>query len=1037
MGLPSLSVRRPVAVLMGLLALLLFGLWSLPRIDIDLLPRIDPPAISVITYYPGANARDVESDVTKVIEDRLSIVSNLDRITSISKDSLSVVTCRFKWGTDLGEAANDVREKLDIAKFYLPKEIENPLLFKFSSANFPVLFLSVEATESYRALYQIVDKQIATVLKRIPGVGAVIIRGGMERQINVDVDNERLAAYGLSLQDLGRALAAENLDMPAGDVKIGKRAVPVRVPGRFRSPDEVGAVPVALRGGRVVYLRDVARVSDAFKEPFEKIYTNGRTGMLLMIQKQSGANTVNVVRQIQRTLPEIERNLPADVKLGTIMDSAEDILTMVNNLKASLYLGGILVVVVTVVFLRRLRPSLVVAVTIPFSLIVTFFAMYLIGFTLNLISIMSLTIAIGMVVDNAIVVLENITRHLEEKGDSPAVAAVEGAGEVGLAVTASTLTTVAVFLPLVFLGGIAGIMFRQLGVLVTLTLTASLLVSLTLTPMAASRLLRTHRPGRGPLGRVLGLSDAALKLLDQVYARGLGWMLRHRVITLAVAAVLLAVGVGAARHVGSEFLPQTDSGEIEVDVELPVDVRIEESTWVAERLMEIFYQEVPEVRALYAVTGQSRQGVATAVGFEEGNYVVRIGAKLVDKTQRSRSVTEIAERLRARYREIPDIEKMSVRTVSAATKIFFGGGSKPLVVEVLGNDLDRVSRAARQILERIKGIPGVRDASLSLKPSKTEWLVRVDREKAARMGLPLALIARDVRTALFGTDFTKFRDAGDDYDIFVRLRPQDRADRAAVEAIRIRTPAGGMVRLGQIARVEEGVIPLQIDRKNQQRLVSVSADLVGRSLGDATADVERVLSTIDLPEGVSVQFGGDVKEKAEAFRDLAQLLALGMVLVFMVMAAQFESLVVPFVIFFSVPFALSGAFLALAATRTPLSLMSFIGVIMLVGIVVNNAIVLVDYAIQLRARGLGLREALVESGRTRLRPVLMTTLTTVFGMLPMALSRQTGHEMWNPLGIAVIGGLLLSTFVTLGVVPVMGSILMGRAKVRGVGTVGR
>ncbi|WP_025321268.1 efflux RND transporter permease subunit [Deferrisoma camini] len=1030
MNLPSLSVRRPVAVLMGLLALLLFGLWSLPRLDIDLLPRIDPPAISVITYYPGANARDVESNVTKVIEDRLSIVSNLDRITSISKDSLSVVTCTFKWGSDLGEAANDVREKLDIAKFYLPKDIENPLLFKFSSANFPILFLSVEATESYRALYQIVDKQIATVLKRIPGVGAVIIRGGLEREIRVEVDNDRLAAYGLSLDDLGQALKRENLDMPAGEVKIGKRAVPVRVPGRFRSPRELAAVPVAVRRGRVVRLGDVARVDDAFKDKYEEIFTNGRTGILLMIQKQSGANTVNVVREIRRRLPEIERNLPADVKLGTIMDSAEDIENMVNNLKSSLYLGGLLVVVVTFVFLRRLRPSLVVALTIPFSMIVTFFAMYLFGFTLNLISIMSLTIAIGMVVDNAIVVLENITRHLEEGEASPARAAVDGASEVGLAVSASTLTTIAVFLPLVFLGGIAGILFKQLGFLVTLTLLASLLVSLTLTPMAASKLLKPQAGRRGLTGALFRATEAVLDGLERAYAGLLGWMLRHRAATLVVAAGVLALGVGAARRTGSEFMPQTDTGEIEVNAELPVDVRIEEATRVVERLMKIFYEEVPEVRALYALTGQSRQGIATAVGFEEGNQVVRIGAKLVDRSERQRSVTEIAEALRRRYRQVPDIEKLSVRTVGAAQKIFFGAGAKPLVVEVLGNDWERLRSTAGTILEKMRRVPGVRDASWSLKPVKTEWLVEVDREKAGRLGLPLAVLARDVRTAVFGTDYTQFRDAGDDYDITVRLRPQDRAGRAELEDLRLKTLTGRMVRLKDVARITEGEIPLQIDRKNQQRMISVSADVVGRSLGEVTADLEKVLAGMDLPEGITVRFGGDVKEKADAFRDLLQLLALGMVLVFMVMAAQFESLVVPFVIFFSVPFALTGAFLGLAATGTPLSLMSFIGIIMLVGIVVNNAIVLVDYAIQLRARGLELKEALLRAGRTRLRPVLMTTLTTAFGMLPMALSRQTGHEMWNPLGIAVIGGLLVSTLVTLGIVPVMGSLLMGRAKVR-------
>ncbi len=613
---------------------------------------------------------------------------------------------------------------------------------------------------------------------------------------------------------------------------------------------------------------------------------------------------------------------------------------------------------------------------------------------------------------------ENITRHLDEGAASPADAAVRGASEVALAVSASTLTTVAVFLPLVFLGGIAGILFGQLGILVTLTLLASLLISLTLTPMAAAKFLRPARAR--PPGR-----------LEHAYGRALGWMLGHRGLTLAAAGSLLALGVGAARGVGSEFMPLTDSGELEINAELPADARLEETAAVAAELARLFQEAVPEARSTYAVVGQSRQGIATAVGFEEGNHVIRFGAELSDKGERARSVAEVAEDLRGRFREVPGVEKLSVRTVAAAQKIFFGAGAKPLVVEVLGGDPEGVAEGGRRVLEAVRGVAGVRDPALSLRPSKAEWQVRVDRERAARLGLPVAAIAREVRAALFGAEATRYRDAGDDYDVFLRLRPEDRRDPADLEALRLRAPGGVGVRLGDVATVTADEVPLQIDRKNQQRVATVAADLAGRSLGEAVADVERALAGLGLPEGLTVQFGGDAREKAEAFRDLLGLLALGAVLVFMVMAAQFESLVIPFVIFFSVPFALAGAFLALAATGTPLSLMSFIGVIMLVGVVVNNAIVLVDYAIQLRSRGLALAAALVEAGRARLRPVLMTTLTTVFGLLPMAVSRQTGHEMWNPLAIAVIGGLVLSTFVTLGVVPVMGSLLMGRAKVRG------
>ncbi len=692
-------------------------------------------------------------------------------------------------------------------------------------------------------------------------------------------------------------------------------------------------------------------------------------------------------------------------------------------------LGGLLVVLITFIFLRRGRSSLIISLTIPFSLVISFVFLYLFGYTINIMSLMSLAIAIGMVVDNAIVVLENITHHLEV-GSRVEEASVVGAQEVGLAISVSTLTTVVVFAPMVFVGGIVGVLFKQLAFVVAITLLASLFTSLTLTPMLSSVLLRGQglvERVHGRWGKWLARSDEYFKALEAFYRRVLNWALTRRRQVLVATGVVLLVSLGTGKlWVGTEFFPDVDSGEIQINLHLPEGTRLEKTAQVAEEVMAIFDKEVPEREHYYAMVGQSREGVDSALGFEEGTNIAQVGAKLISKEDRKRSVKEIAQTLRGRFAEIPGIVRTSVRDIGAVQKIFFGGGGKKISLEILGYDLTVLNHIAQEVKDLVAQISGTVDITVSRREPRPELWIKVDRQKASSLGLNMATITQTLRTNLFGSDPTQFRDAGEDYDIFLRLREEDRVNIEDIREVPIASPSGTMIRLKNVADVVESEGLVQIERKNRQRMLKVEADLQGRSLGAVTRDIKERLKTLSLPPGTTIEFGGDVEEQRKAFRDLSLMLLLGIALVYMVMASQFESLRQPLVIMGSVPFAFVGVIWSLLVTGTNLNVASFIGLIMLMGIVVNNAIVLVDYTNLLRGNGLPLAEAIGTAGARRLRPVLMTTLTTIFGLLPMAMSNQEGAETWNPLGITVIGGLLVSSIVTLIIIPVLYSLVEER-----------
>lgn len=1022
MKLPEFGVRRPVTTMMVFLATVVLGLVSLRMLSVDLLPKIEPPAISVITVYPGATASDVEDKVTRHLENQLSIISNLDTITSISAEGQSIVTCQFEWGTDLDEAANDIRERIDFAKRLLPEDAEEPMLFKFSTANIPVLFVGFTAQENYPRLYQFVDRFVADRLKTVPGVGAVQVLGGLQRQIQVRLQREKLEAYGLSPSQVAQAISSSHLDLPGGRLEVGRTEYLIRVLGEVREPRELEGVVVGIKNGAPVYLRDVAEVVDTHKEQKMFVRVNGRPAVMLMVQKQSGANTVAVTRRVKERLKELEAFFPEDVRYTIMMDSGRDILVSVRNLSQTLWWALITVSAVVLFFLHRTVASLIVVLTIPFSLIASLIFLYLFGMTINVISLSSLVIAMGMVVDNAIVVLDNIMRKRHE-GLLPEEAAIEGASEVGLAITASSLTTIAIFVPLIFTKGITGIMFRDMALVVTVTIMASLLTALTVTPMLASRLLGQGNPQWGKA--IVAWAERVMQGLEGAY----GWLLDRALgrpkLTVVIAFCLLLAVLPLYTMIGSEFLPEEDRSYVGIDVELPVGTRVEETDGLIRRIEAIVRQEVPELKTIFSRCGSEEESFARAFGSKMGSHIGHVGLTLVDKELRHRSAQEIAQGLRERISRLPGILRLNVGIEQPLGRMLFGGG-KALTLELMGSDLEQLYQYALKVKERIERIPGAVDVSVDFDPRRPEVHITLDRERLSGLGLSIEAVARTVRSLFYGYEAAQFLEGGNEYQIFLQLPRQQRTSLKDLEDLPLRLPSGGYTTLGNIGRIEVGRGPVEIYHKDQMRTIRVEANVRGRPMGDVARDVEEALRELGSPEGITVQWGGQVKEQQKAFRDLMMLFFLGVVLVYMVMASQFESLRHPFLIMFSVPFLFIGVFLALLLGGATISLVSLIGVVMLVGIVVNNGIVLVDYANLLRRKGLGLLEALRVTGRRRLRPVLMTALTTMGGVFPMIITRGEGSEAWRPLGLTVFGGLFSSTLITLLIVPVLYYLLERR-----------
>ncbi|KAA6344069.1 Multidrug resistance protein MdtC [termite gut metagenome] len=1023
MSLYEGAVKKPIMTSLCFAAVVIFGLFSLSKLPVDLLPDIETNTIMVMTAYPGASASDIENNVTRPLENVLNSVSNLKHITSSSSENISLITLEFEFGYDIDVLTNDVRDKLDMVSSAMPDEAETPIIFKFSTDMIPILLLSVQAEESQAALYKILDDNVVNPLARIPGVGTVSIAGAPKREIQVYCDPNKLEAYNLTIETISSILGAENRNIPGGNFDIGNETYALRVQGEFKDPKQMENIVVGSRNNANIYLRDVARVVDTVEERAQEAYTNGKRGAMIIVQKQSGANSVNIAKQVLSSLPKLQKALPSDVRLGIIMDTSDNILRTIDSLTETVLFALLFVVIVVFLFLGRWRATVIICITIPLSLIASFIYLAITGNSLNIISLSSLSIAIGMVVDDAIVVLENVTTHIE-RGSEPKQAAVHGTNEVAISVTASTLTMFAVFFPLTMITGMTGVLFKQLGWMMCIIMFISLVVSLTLTPVLCSQLLRLQKRQSKAFLMFYAPIQKALDGLDKGYARLLGWAVHHRIVVVIGCAGFFILSLFCARSISTEFFPTQDSGSITANLELPIGTRKEVAQELASKLTEEWRRKYPEIQVCNYRVGQASSDNIFAAMQSNGSHIISFNIRLSNPDERERSMMVIGSAMREDLKAYPEFSK--IRVVVGGGGMGGMGGQTAADFEVYGYDMAATDQVAADLKQELFKVKGVAEVNISRGDYQPEYQVDFDREKLAIHDLNLSTAGTFLRNRINGAIASRYREDGEEYDIKVRYSPEYRTSLEHIENILVYNNRGESIRIKELGTVVERFAPPTIERKDRERIVTVSAVIADDgALGDVAEAGKTIINAMELPSGIGIQISGSYEDQQDAFSDLAVLALLIVVLVFIVMAAQFESLTYPFIIMFSIPFAVSGVLMALFFTHTTLSVMSLLGAIMLIGIVVKNGIVLVDYIILCRDRGQAIINAVITAGKSRLRPVLMTTMTTILGMIPMAVGGGQGSEMWSPMGIAVIGGLSISTILTLILVPVLYCMFAG------------
>ncbi len=1032
MSLYSSAVKKPVTTALIFVGLAVIGMFSFSRLSVDLFPEIEANALTVITAYPGASASDIETNVTRPIEDVLNSAENLKKITSQSKDNMSLVTLEFNYGTDIDIATNDVRDKIDMVKSNLPDEVSNPIIFKFSMDMIPVVIYSATAKESVNSLYKILDEKVANPLNRVSGVGAVTIAGAPQRQVQVNVSPAKLEAYNLTVEQIANTIQMENMNVPAGSFDVGSQTYALRIESEFKSSDQLLDIVVGNRGGANIFLRDVATVNDTIQARIQETYTNGVKGATIVVQKQSGANTVSIAKKIGEEIPKLQKTLPPDVELSLIMDTSTFIEDSIGNLTETILLAIVFVIIVVVFFLGRWRATFVVIIAIPISLIVSFIYLMVTGGTLNIISLSSLSIAIGMVVDDAIVVLENITNHIE-RGSMPKEAAVYATNEVGIAVMASTLTIVAVFFPLTMVTGLAGVMFGQLGWMVTIMIVTSLVVALSLTPMLCSQLLRqTHTQGK-LFDKLYAPIKNMLDKLDHFYSRIVNKAVRNRWKTLGLTFLLfIAIMIPAMQFIKFDFMPASDNSMIAASVYLPTGTRMEVSRATAMKIDSILEKNYSEIRVRSFSVGQADENNTYAAMQENSTNLISYRLRCKDLEDRGRTIYEISDALRKDLANMPELYKFVVTPGGGGGGM--GTGASTVDVEIYGFDLDVTDRIANEMKRRLSNVEGLRDLIFSRQDYRTEYQIVFDREKLAENGLNSVTAATFVRNRMAGLITSKFREDGDEYDIVVQFDEKYRQSLDEVKNITVLNAMGQPVKIMELGKVIETQTLPQVDRQNRQRIIKVQGSLFNRALSEVVADVNTQIDEMQrdgmIPSEIGISIGGTYEDQQDTNTDLVLLMALCVLLVYIVMAAQFESLTYPFIIVLSLLFGLAGVLLALMLTGQPMSLMAMIGLVMLIGIVVKNGIVLIDYINLNRERGMSIDKAVISAGKSRLRPILMTTATTVLGMIPLAIPRGAGSEMWQPMGIAIVGGLALSTILTLIYVPSLYSIFGANGVIR-------
>ena len=1039
MAIYKTAINKPITTGLVFVAVIVLGLFSLTRLPIDQMPEMDPPYVTVMTTYAGANASDIETNITKIIENSLNSVDGLKNITSTSKDNISVVTLEFEWGENIDEALNDIRSYVDLLFDNLPDGVSRPMILKLNSSAMPVMIYGFTAKESYSGLDRILEDNVVNELNRIDGIGNITVSGAPQRYVYIDLNPKQLDAYGISVEQVGNAISTNNLDLASGTVKMGKEQYQMRVKGEYVESSEIADIAVATTvTGKQVFVRDLATVRDTIKDLSLDEKINRQDGARIIISKQTGANTVEIARQVRAKMDEIQKNLPPDIKPTLIRDGSEEIVNAINGLAESIFYALLFVVLVVLVFLGNWRSTLVIALTIPISLVTSFIYLLVADSSLNIISLASLTVAIGMVVDDAIVVLENISKHID-RGENPREAAICATNEVWTSVIATTLVLVAVFVPLTMLPGMMGIFMKEMGWIITIVVCVSTCAAITLIPMLSSKMLKERpfffkkdeeeeykrKKENSFYNRTV---SRAFNAVDSAYANLLRWCLNHKKVTLLIAFVFFIVTIipmmtGA---IGMDFMKEQDNGQISVSAELQRGTRIEETLKTARHMEDDIYRILGDDVLVVSTSAGSNDDAGFAALFNSTtNNKISMTVRCTKKYDRDESIFQMQEKLRKCFAEYPEIVNYQVNQGGMGM-----GGQNSLSVEIYGYDFDITTNFTQQLKKRVEqNVPGARDTKVSRDEDRAELKITFDKQKLALHGLNGSTVALYVRNRVNGMSAGFLKEDGEEYNIVVRLREEYRSSISDIEQLSIPTPTGKIIKLEELAKVEEYWCPPTIERKNRQRYLTLTVMPFNTSLQELAQSVQHELDQMEIPSDVHVALAGNYKDQQDSTRDMLMLGLLILMLVYIVMASQFESFAKPFIIMFSIPFAISGVVLMMLFTGNNLDMVGMLGLILLIGIVVKNGIVLVDYINLMRERGIALNEAIALSGQSRLRPVLMTAFTTILGMIPMATSTSEGSEIWTTMGLVVIGGLLVSTFITLIIVPVLYGVFNRRGDI--------
>ena len=1031
MKLTEVAIKRRVFTTMIYATILIVGIVSLSSLALDFFPDISFPMVTILTQYDGVGPQEIESSITKVIEGAVASAEGIDKLTAASFEGMSVVSVQFKWGHDLDAATTDLRDKLDLIRDLIPDDASKPTIFKISTANIPVMFLGLSGSKPVHTLYDIADRKLKDMIEQVKGVASMSIEGAQKREVQIILNRNRLDAYGFTPSDIITTLQRENINASGGLIKKGNSQFSLRTQGEFKNIEEIRNVVLSYRRGVPIYMKYVAEVKWGVSERLTTAKFDGQRGLRLVVRKQSGANTVTVVRRLQKKIRELQKALPSGVRIYESWNTGDFVVRSIGAVANSGIMGGILAVFVVLFFLRNVRASAIISLAIPTSIVGTFIAMNFSGVSLNMVSLGGLALGIGMLVDNAIVVLENTFSYMQ-RGQKPAEAARLGSQEIAMAIFSSTLTTVCVFLPIVFTSGLASEIFREMALTVSFSLMASLFVSMTLVPMLSARYLKVPdetfiQKYKPKMYRIMTTGERFLTWMDDKYQTIVMWSLNHRRrVVLIVFGIFLFTFMIILPALKFEFMPETDEGNIRITVELPVGTRLKKTDQAVDQLdkviNKVFKGKLGQIKSRFFASG-SLGGFASIFN-STGSHIATYRMRLVPRTERTTTTLEYVKQLKKLVAKVDaPLGIANVRFSTQGGGAMMGGGS-PIDILVRGYDMQKGSTLAKSIKKLMQKIPELYNIEISRKEGVPEYRVVVNRVKAASLGINMASITAAVQNSVLGRTATYFREEGRELNIFVRLREKDRRSVSDLENIQVRSSfTGKTVRVGNIAKIVRSSGPVKIERDSQERVVHVTCSTDSGDLQGSVSRIQQAIAdNLVIPDGFRLEYSGNYKDMQETTRDLGLAFLVAIFLVFAVMASIFESFLDPFIIFFTIPLSFVGVFLALFVTGTSLNVNSMIGILVLAGIVVNNGIVLVDYINILRGRGLNLHDAIVEGGRRRLRPILMTSLTTILAMLPLAMGIGEGSESTEPLARAVIGGLLASTLLSLIVIPVIYSI---------------